>query len=61
MFFKNGKKFLILILAAGLLLSGCGSMKGLAKDADFNSNYANTDEDTEDIYVSGVSGIIQAY
>ena len=59
MFFKNGKKFLILILAAGLLLSGCGSMKGLAKDADFNSNYANTDEDTEDIYVSGVSGIIR--
>ncbi len=49
---------LISILILSLILTGCGSV-GFAKDSEFESNYANTDEEPENIYVSAADGIIR--
>ncbi|MCR5501754.1 MAG: PEGA domain-containing protein [Lachnospiraceae bacterium] len=46
------------ILAAVVLLSGCGSI-GLAREETFESNYENGEETGEDIYVSATDVIVR--
>ena len=47
---------LIPVIVLSLLFSGCGSV-GLAQDSQFDSQFANKDEDPVNIYVSFAEGI----
>ncbi len=55
----SGKNIILIwILMLSLVLTGCSSV-GFAKDSEFESNYANTEEEPENIYVSAADGIIR--
>ena len=54
------KKSIAYLAALSILFTGCGSI-GIAKDADFESNYENTFEEPENIYVSSAQVMFKSY
>ena len=54
------KKSIAYIAALSILFTGCGSI-GIAKDADFESNYENTFEEPENIYVSSAQVMFKSF
>lgn len=53
-------KSIAYLAALSIIVTGCGSV-GLAKDAEFESNYENTFEEPENIYVSSADVMFKSY
>lgn len=53
-------KSIAYLAALSILITGCGSI-GLAKDSEFESNYENTFEEPENIYVSSADVMFKSY